>query len=331
MTLSPARIVNPQITASRSDIGMTQLPLHVQQIGSIADRLDSVTRPELVGCQVAYTGPQAMLRQILAHAPGCEAAPLTPGMGNKQSIKAGWQGQGGAGFEPAFNVPCGGFTEYNDPILMGLGSSDEGGSVAFINRDVLNMKPRKFTYTQPRIQRQRPQRQCPHIKPVASAFIGHGFKVAKERLQFRAPRGAGQEPGRRRALNEFNGITRQLAALEKPGEPYFEGLVVTLDARLFQAAIFAADEESVNGFGCGRPVVGEGAELVERSFIVEDGLFSLASFGGEEFLNSPINGREAVGLNEYQVPAGRGHWFTSIGQISSAVFNCYAGIGESLR
>lgn len=312
MPLASALIINPQITASRRGIAVSHLPLNIKEIRVIPYRVHRIRISELMRCQVSYSGPLAQLPQILPHTPGSEASPLATTIGNKQRIQGRGQRQRGAGFKPVFNFFSGFPVENNDPVLMGLSTSNECGPMAFLNRNILNRKPSQFANPQAGIQRQRPQRQGPHIKPVTFAFTGPRLlapgpllQVAKQLLQLLTPRRAGQQFGMGRLFGKLDRIRRQLAALVEPGEPDFKRLIVTFNARFLEAAPFAIVEKCVNAFRRGRPaVVGEGAELVERGFVVEDGLFGFARFGRQEIGNGPVHKAGVIRLNQFQV-AGR--------------------------
>lgn len=299
MSFSPPFIINPQIAASRRGISMPHLPLHVQQIGVVPNRVHRIRIAELMRRQMADFSPLAQLAQILPHSPSGEASPLAPAMGDKQGIKSGRQGQIRAHFEPVFNILCGFPVENNDPVLMGLSTSNERGPMAFLDCNILNGKLSQFANSQPGIQRQRPQRQAAHVKPVTFSFIGCGFQVAKELLQFLTPRRAGQQFGVRWLLGKFDGVGRQLAAFIEPRQPNLDGLVIAFDTAFFEAAAFAIVEKCVNAFWGWRPLVaGEGTELMERGFVIKDGLFGLAGFGVQEIGNGPIKGIGVIKLNK---------------------------------
>lgn len=299
MALASALIINSQVPGSRRGISVSHLPLNIQQIGVVPDAINRIGVPELMWRQMANLGPLAQLAQILPHSPGGEAAPATPAMRDKQGIEGRWQGQIRAHLKPVFNVLCGLFMKDNGSILMRFPAPDEGRPMAFVNKNITGTQRSQFANPQPRIQRQRPQRQAAHVKPVTPAFIGGGLKVAKELLQFLTPRRAGQYFGMGRLFGKLDGVERQPSTFIEPGEPDFKRLVIAFDARFFEAAPLAIIKESVNGFRCGWPAVaGEVAKLVERGFVIKDGLFSLAGFGVQEVLNGPIKGIGVIKLNK---------------------------------
>lgn len=321
MALAPALIINFQITARSRDITMAHLPLHVQQIGPVADRINRISIAELMRCQMAYLSPLAQLPQVLPHSPGGEASPLAPAMGDKQGIEARGNGQLGADLEPAAHVFRRGFVKNNDPILMGLSSSHKRRPVTFLDKNILNSQRSKLTHTQARIQCQRPESQSAHVKPVAFTLVGCGFQIIKEFLEFCAPRSAGQQFGSRGLFGQINRVSRQLTALVKPAQPDFKRLVIAFDTRFFQATSFTIKQKGINRFGGWRPVMRAniGAELIQRGLVKADGLFGLARLGRQEIGNGPIQGagvvpkgdcEALVRLNKFEGRFGRHKCFT---------------------
>ena len=284
---------------------MPKLPLNIKQISTIANRLNRIGTAELMRREVIDPGPAAMLGQVLPHSPRGQAAPHATGAGYEQRIEAGWQGKQGAGFKPAFNVFGGLLVKDNDPIIMGFPAPYEGGSVALFDKYILDSQGGQFANPQAGIQRQRPERQRPHVKPGTFALIGYGFKVVKELFKLCVAWRSGQQPGAWGLFGQVNGVVIQLAPLDQPGKENLEGFIVGVNGAFFQAALFTVKQESVDGFGgWGPATAGVGAELVERRFVIQDRLGRFARLCLQEQMHVIGQGREA---RLHKVNTGMGH------------------------
>lgn len=280
MSFSPARIIHKCIPCRRTDALVPHLLLDVQQVAPIPQAVNGIGISKLMRGDVRQADILTAAGQRLANTGRANGLPLASNVADKQGVKAGGQGQPGAGLEPVFEVFRRGLVEYNYPVHMVLPAVNEGAAVALLDGQILNIQAGNLANAEAGIKRQRPDSQGANIQPVALTLARNGLKMVKEFVQVGRLGGAWNKFRAGWPFGQVDRVAVDAPAFVEPSKPGLKPPVVIIDRGILQIAGLAINQEFIyrcRGWRKARP--GVGAELVQYTSITLDSLGGLAGLG----------------------------------------------------